>query len=394
MTVGALTGVKVLDLSRWIAGPHAALMLGDMGADVVKVESGSGDPSRLSPPQLEAESSYFLALNRSKRGLALNLRSQGGMIVLKRLIAEADVLIENFRPGTMSKMGLEIDELLAEHPGLIVVSISGYGQDGPRSQQGAFDSIAQAASGLHAMTGQAEGPPVKAGFYVADYSAALHATIGVLAALRARDETRLGQHVDIALVESILSMSATLVPGYVGAGVEPTRVGNGSIHNAPVGVYECTNGYVQLSASTDALFEQLCSAMHIAYLLEDARFASNAGRMEHSEALDRILAEWTSTRTTSEVAAVLDSAGVPASPIKGIAEIMQDEQLNARKYFVKQQHPVAGSVTLAGTPIRFSRTPSDTTRPAPTLGQHSEEVLQDWIGLSPDEAVALLASEK
>jgi crotonobetainyl-CoA:carnitine CoA-transferase CaiB-like acyl-CoA transferase len=289
-------------------------------------------------------------------------------------------------------MGIPAESLLEQHPRLVIASISGYGQTGPRSNIGAFDSIAQAASGLQMLTGMPDGPPVKSGFYVADYAAALHATIGILVALRARDQNGRGQHVDIALVESILSMSATLVPGYVQAGVEPSRVGNGSIHAAPVDVYRCRDGFVQLSASTDSLFQRLAIAMGRPDLPSDARFSSNAARMANANELGAMIADWAITLSANDVAAALDDVGVPASQIKGIREVVADEQLQARSFFVEQQHPTAGAVTLAGSPIGLSATPPDPSRPAPRLGEHTLEVLEEWLGISRGEALALVQS--
>lgn len=386
-----LDGVRVLDMTRWIAGPHAGLMLGDMGADVVKLESCTGDPSRLSGPHINGESTYFMALNRSKRGVALNMRNQAGKEVLRNLIAQADILLENFRPGTLSKMGLGPAELRKLNNRLITVSVSGYGQDGPRAQQGVFDSVAQAASGLQSLTGRQDSPPVKAGFYIADYAAALHATIGALLAVVARDRSGVGQHVDISLVESLLSMSATLIPGYLGAGVVPVRQGNRNIHAAPADVVATSDGYVQISASTTKLFVALAHAMDREDLIDDPRFRTNADRVTNSVELSTAISGWAATLTSDEMERRLLDHGVPTSRVATIEDVVANDQLQYRNFFTTIEHPVAGPVTFAAPVVRLSDMPGYPTRSAPQLGQHTDEVLREWLDISAEDLAGLRA---
>lgn len=380
-----LSGYRVLDLSRWIAGPHAALIMGDMGADVVKIETPAGDPSRLSGPHISGESTYFMALNRSKRGVVLDLRNHSGLEVLRRLIGEADVLVENFRPGTLDAMGLDDNALRELNSGLVTVSVSGYGQDGPSAQRGCFDSVAQAVSGLQSLTGYPDAPPVRAGFYVADYSAALHAAIGTLLALLSREKTGRGQRVDIALVESVLSMSATLIPGYLGAGITPERQGNRSAHAAPADIFEAADGYVQLSASTNSLFAQLCRAMERPDLASDPRFATNKDRLDNVDALTSEISAWTMSHPARTVEELLTGVGVPVGRVATIGDVVEDEQLRSRGFFTTITHPVAGDVTFAGPVIRLSETPGNPATASPTLGQHTDDVLREWLGLTAQE---------
>lgn len=387
-----LSGYRVLDLSRWIAGPHAALIMGDMGADVVKVETPAGDPSRLSGPHIKGESTYFMALNRSKRGIVLDLRNAAGVDVLSQLITEADVLIENFRPGTLESMGFTADRLRHLNPGLVTVSVSGYGQDGPSASRGCFDSVAQAVSGLQSLTGYQDAPPVRAGLYVADYSAALHAAIGALLALIARTRTGLGQSVDVALVESVLSMSATLIPGYLGAGVVPQRQGNRSAHAAPADIFATADGYLQLSASTNSLFRALAHAMDRADLVDDPRYASNQDRLENVEELTAEISRWAAGFSSAELEAKLVSAGVPAGLVADIRDVTNDEQLRHRGFLTSIEHPVAGDVTFAGPVVRLSQTPATTAQPSPVLGQHTHEVLREWLDIEEQKIQQLRKS--
>jgi len=380
-----LCGVKVLDLSRFVAGPHAALMMGDMGADVVKVEGLGGEPSRRLAPLIHGESTYFMALNRSKRGMVLDLRSPAGRDVLRALMQKADILVENFRPGTLAEMGFPAEEIEKINERLIVVSISGFGQSGPYASRGCFDSVAQAMSGLTALTGMPDAPPVRAGFYVGDYGAALHATIGALLALTVRARTGKGQHVDVSLVESLLSMTTTFIPGYLGAGVVPERDGNGNSHAAPADLFEASDGHVQIAASTDGLFHSLTQAMGRPELESDPRFASHTLRVANAKALNAEVNAWTRQHTKRELGEMLSAHEVPAGPILTIPEVVQDEQLRHRGFFAEIDHPVAGSVGFAGPVVRLSRTPASAAQPAPLLGQHTEEVLREWLGASAQE---------
>jgi len=380
-----LSGLKVIDLSRFVAGPHAALMMGDMGADVIKVESLGGEPSRRLAPLINGESTYFMALNRSKRGMALDLRSAAGLEVLRALMRHADILIENFRPGTLAEMGFGADELQKINDRLIVVSISGFGQSGPYASRGCFDSVAQAMSGLTALTGLRDAAPVRAGFYVGDYGAGLHAVIGALLALAARARTGKGQHVDVSLVESLLSMTTTFIPGYLGAGVAPERDGNGNSHAAPADLFEASDGHVQIAASTDGLFHSLTQAMGRPELENDPRFASHSLRVANAQALNDEVNAWTRQHTKRELDRLLSEHEVPAGPILTIPEVVQDEQLRHRGFFAAIDHPVAGSVEFAGPVVRLSQTPAQAVQPAPLLGQHTEEILRQWLGCSAED---------
>lgn len=339
-------------------------------------------------PYVAGESTYFMALKRSKRGIVLDLRAQAGIEVLLKLLAEADILIENFRPGTLAQMGLCDQTLQMLNPRLITVSISGFGQDGPYANRGGFDSIAQAMSGLQSVTGLPANEPVRADYYVADYSAALHACIGALLALVARQRTGVGQRVDIALTESLLSMSSTVIPGYQAAHVVPERLGNGSAHASPAGLFATKDGYVQLAASSNALFRALTTSMGNQALASDSRFATNKSRLEHDQALKAEIQSWTSQHTSAEIVERLEAHKVPGGPVLTIREILVDPQLRHRDFFAKLTHPMAGAVECAGSPVRLSRTPARVKTPSPMLGEHTDEVIRSWAKLSDDVMAA------
>jgi crotonobetainyl-CoA:carnitine CoA-transferase CaiB-like acyl-CoA transferase len=391
---GPLEGIRVLDLTRVLAGPFCGMLLGDMGAEVVKVErTERGDDVRSLDPQVGGESLYFLVMNRNKLGITLNFRHPQGPALLKELVRHADVLVENFRAGTMEKMGCGYDTLKEINPRLIMASISGFGQDGPLSQDTCFDVIAQAMSGIMDMTGDPQGPPMMAGTFVIDYSTALYAVIGILGALRAREQTGVGQRVDVALLDTAVSFLITAIPEYLLLGRKMTRGGNRDRYCAPSNLFQSKDGqWVYVAAANDSLFPQLLKVMGQEEVLQDPRFATNEARMAHVEEAEEVLARWVGGRTAAEVVASVRGAGLPCAKIASIEEVVANPQLKHRGMLVEVNHPAAGRVPMHGLNIHFSETPQQIRRPAPMLGQHNEEVYTRWLGLDAS-AVARLKAE-
>jgi crotonobetainyl-CoA:carnitine CoA-transferase CaiB-like acyl-CoA transferase len=388
---GPLEGIKVLDLTRVLAGPFCCMLLGDMGAEVVKVErTDRGDDVRSLDPRVGGQSLYFLVMNRNKLGITLNFRHPQGPALLRELVRHADVLVENFRAGTMEKMGCGYDTLKAINPRLIMASISGFGQDGPLSQDTCFDVIAQAMSGIMDMTGEPQGPPMMAGTFVIDYSTALYAVIGILGALRAREQTGVGQWVDVALLDTAVSFLVTGIPEYLLLGRKMTRVGNRDRYCAPANLFRSKDGqWVYVAAANDSLFPQLLKVMGREEVLRDPRFATNEARMAHVEEAEEVLAKWVGGKTAAEVVALVRGAGLPCARIASIEEVVTNPQLKHRGMLVEVEHPTAGRVPMHGLSIHFSHTPQQIRHPAPLLGQHNEEVYGRWLGLSPERIAHL-----
>ena len=391
---GALEGLRVLDLSRYIAGPYCAMLLADFGADVVKVERPEGgDDARHNHPQIDGESLYYMALNRNKRGITLNFRHKDAQVLLRKLVAEADVLIENFRPGTMEKMGCGWDELRAINPRLIMARISGFGQDGPLVNEPCFDPIAQAMSGLMDMTGQPDGKPTMIGTYIVDYSAAFMSTIGVLTALQHRTRTGLGQVVDASLLDSALSILTSAIPEQLLFNRGTTRIGNRDRNAAPGNSFQARDGvWVHFNAGNAAHFPRLANAMGRADLLSNPDFAASKTRLDNVDAIEAIVAAWVATVSSDDLLGLLKAAEVPAAKIATMAEVVEHPQVRHRDMIIDVQHPVAGRVPMAGIPFKLSESPGSIRLPAPTLGQHNDEVLRDWLNCTHDDIAALRAA--
>lgn len=378
-----LHGLRVVDLSRYIAGPLCAMTLGDLGADVVKVEKPDGDDVRALPPFHNGESLYFLNFNRSKRGVSIDLRSDKGQEALRQLCRTADVLIENFRPGTMEKMGCGWKDLHRLNPRLIMARISGFGQDGPLAHRPAFDQIAQAMSGLMQMTGHQDGPPTVAGTFIVDYSSALYATVGILSALRQRDLNGEGQLVDVALLDCASSLLTTAIPQYAHLQKQMSRNGNRDRYGSPENAYPSSDGWVFLAAGTDGLFPRLAAALEMPELVDDPRFASAEKRVHVADVLDQIVETWTRSRSAAEIVEAMDLAGIPCAKVATIKDVYDNPQLRHRGQIVEIEHPTFGSFRMHGLPIKFSNYTPDKFRPAPSIGQHEAEIAHDWLSSSP-----------
>jgi len=391
---GALAGLKVLDLSRFIAGPFCAMQLADMGADVVKVERPHiGEDQRAIEPIVGGESLYVLAYNRNKRGITLDLRNPQAQDIVRALAARSDVLVENFRPGTLEKMGCAPRDLLELNPRLVIVRISGFGQDGPLADKPCFDAIAQAMSGLMELTGDPDGPPTTAGTFVVDYVTGLYGAIATLGALQARTATGKGQVVDVALLDSAVSLLMTAIPEYLLLGRETTRRGARDRYTAPANTFRTHSGdWVLLSCGNNTLFPRFAAAAGLAHLLEDPRFVDANARMANVDAIEKVVRDWAGKRTTEEVLATAALAEVPCAKVATVADVVASPQLRHRQQIVEIDHPTIGKLPMHGLTIKFAATPGSIDRPAPSIGEHTGEVLREWLGYTADEIASLRES--
>ena len=390
---GPLAGVKVLELAQIMAGPTCGMMLADLGADVIKVERvpGGDDTRRMDRPSVGGESASFMAMNRNKRGIALNLKLPAAQDALKRMAARADVVTENYRKGTMEKLGVGYEDLRKVNPGLIYCSISGYGRTGPYADKGGFDLIAQGASGLMAVTGEPGRAPVKSGGPVCDINAGLLGALGVVSAYVHRLKTGQGQLVDTSLFEAGIQQMYWQAAIYFATGESPGPTGSAHILSAPYQAFRAADGWLTIGGANQANWERLVAVLGARQLLEDARFASNAERMKNLGALTAALESHIEKWRMHELLAALDKAGVPCGPINSIADMAADQHTRAREMVVELEHPRAGRTRALGLPIKLSATPGAVTRPAPTFGQHTREVLGEF-GFSAREIEALYAA--
>jgi len=387
---GALDGLFVLDLSRILAGPTATQLLGDMGATVIKVENPKtgGDDTRGWGPNYAKDkdgnptdlSAYFMAANRNKRSIAVDIADPEGQRILRHLAARADIVIENFKPDGLKKYGLDHETLLAAHPGLIYCSISGYGQTGPNRAQPGYDLMAQGYGGIMSITGDPEGAPMKVGVGIADVMCGMYATIGILAALRHRDQTGEGQHIDLSLVDSSMAWLINEGTNFLTSGQLPERRGNAHPNIVPYDAFACADGHILLAVGNDAQFARFCDALGLTETGKDPRFATNLGRIENRAALMPAIAPAMQALPKSELLQKLKDVGVPCGPINTIADALTSDQATARGAVVKMPHPHVdkGHVALLANPLKFSATPVRYERPPPAFGHDTAEVLETW----------------
>ena len=371
----ALQDVRVLDVTQVMAGPFCAMLLCDMGADVIKVEPPAGDSSRRMAGARGSDSASFNAVNRGKRGIVIDLKASGGADVLRRLASHADVFIENYRPGVLGRLGLDYDALRGVNPRLVYASISGYGQTGPAAHKGGFDLVAQGVSGLMSVTGEPDRPPVKVGVPLTDLGAGLFAACGILAALHARERTGEGQCVDTSLVDAGVALSVWEATELFSRGAVPGPLGSAHRMSAPYQAVRCADGYITLGAANDRIFRRLAELLGHPEWLTDARFDSDSDRVENREVLAGLIEDVTSKRTREYWLERLEAHDIPCGPINDYREVMQDPQVRARQMVVETRHPTLGTLSTLGTPIKLSGTPLTPGRPAPLLGQHTDEVL-------------------
>jgi len=378
---GPLAGLTVIELAHIMAGPVCGLMLADMGADVIKVEKhpGGDDSRRFLPPDIEGESAAFMMMNRNKRGIAVNLKTGDGQAVVRRLLESADVVIENYRMGTMARLGLSYESLAAANPGLIYCEISGFGRTGPYAERGGFDLIAQGMSGLMSVTGEGEGrPPVKVGAPVTDITAGILGAMGVAAAYGERLKTGRGQRVDTSLFEAGIVHTYWASAITLATGRPPGPMGSAHPLNAPYQAFRTADGWITVGAANQVNWLRLVRVIEAPELGEDPRFEENADRMTNLPVLVDVLAPHLATRTTDDWLARLEAAGVPAGPVLNIAEMHRDPQTLARDMVVGAEHGRLGPVETIGLPVKFSETPGGVVRGAPLYGEHSREVLAEF----------------
>ena len=379
----ALSDIRVLDVTQVMAGPFCAMLLCDMGADVIKIEPPQGDSTRGWEEPGQRDTAAFNAVNRGKRGVVVNLKTSDGRAVAQRLAGRADILIENYRPGVMASLGLDYDTLRATNRGLIYTSISGYGQTGPDADKGGFDLVAQGVCGIMSVTGETGRPPVKAGVPVTDLGAGLFALGGILAALHHRTKTGDGQRVDTSLVEAGLALSVWEASEYFATGVPPRPCGSAHRMSAPYQAIRCADGYITLGGANDRLFVRLSGLLGHPEWSTDPRFSGNALRVEHRETLADLIEAVTSEQPRAHWLTLLETNGIPCGPINSYAEALSDEHLLSRKMVVETEHPTLGRIRTLGTPLKLTGTPLTPGRPAPTLGQHTDEVLAE-AGYDPE----------
>jgi formyl-CoA transferase len=374
-----LEGLRVLDLTRALAGPFCSQMLGDMGADVLKVEQpGVGDNARgWGPPFQGGESSYFLSVNRNKRSLALNLRDERGAEVLRRLVLQSDVLLENFVPGTLDRLGFSYQACRALKPNLIYCSISGFGQVGPERERAAYDQVVQGLGGIMSITGEVGGPPMRVGIAIADIMAGMFAAYAVQVALFHRERTGVGQMIDTSLLDGQLAMMTYQAGRYFATGEAPPSSGNQHPTIVPYGVYRASDAYFNLAVGTEDLWRRFCAVLELDSLRADPRFATNRDRLAHREELNALLEPLFAARTIDEIQTLMDRASVPCGAVRDLHGVFTDPQVAALGLIESLDHPTAGAIRVVGPPYRFSETPPSVRLPPPLLGQHTDEVLRE-----------------
>lgn len=373
----ALNGIRVLDFSRILAGPFCAMNLADLGAEVIKIEKPeSGDDSRAFGPFVEDQSGYYILLNRGKKSITLDLKSPTAKEIIYEMVKQSDVLVENFKPGVMDKLGFSYDALKEINPGLIYCSISGFGQDSPYRNRAAYDLVAQGMSGMMSITGFPENPPTRLGSSLGDVSAGLYATLGILAALFSRTQTGKGQYVDIAMMDSVFAFMETNVVRYTIGNVLPTRVGSRHPLSAPFDTYQCKDGLVIIAIANDPLFLRLCEMMGMPDLIKDPRFDIDPHRVVHEKELKAIIEGFLADYTVDQAMEMMLKISLPCAPIQNVQQACEDPSILTREMLVDVEQPGIGKVRITGSPIKLSETPTDPKHAAPLLGEHSKEILK------------------
>jgi formyl-CoA transferase len=384
---GPLAGIRVLDLTRVLAGPYCAMFLGDLGADVVKVEQpGVGDDTRgWGPPFSGGESAYFLCVNRNKKSLTVDLKSDRGIALIRQLAERADVLIENFRPGAMDRFGLGEKDLRSANPKLVYASLSGFGADGPMADIPGYDLIVQAWGGLMSITGTPESGPLKVGVAIIDLVAGLMLGKAIVAALYAREKIGVGQKVDTSLLEAEVAGLINAGSNYLISGKIPGRWGNAHPTIVPYQSFQTADGFLVIGVASESIWKRFCAAIGKTELANDPCFLKNADRVEHRQELIAILAAIFKSGSTENWLSVLNKGDVPCAPVQTIDQVFAAPQVLHREMLVEVEHPTAGTLKMAGIPVKFSTTPAAVRLPPPLLGQHNDEVLSSWLGMNSAE---------
>lgn len=378
-----LEGVRILDLSRVMSGPFCTAMLADLGAEVIKIEMpGTGDDSRFFGPFVDGESAYFMLLNRGKKSLTLDLKSDEGKKILMSIVAECDVVVENFRPGVAQRLGLDYETLKSENPALIYASISGFGQGGPFADRPAYDLIVQAMSGLMHITGQRDGPPTAVGESVVDVCTGMFAAWGIMSALFARERTGKGRYLDVAMLDSMYSMMLTVAAMQLYTDKPPGRVGSRHPVTYPVDVFETLDGHIAMVVTTDRTFGKLCGVIGRPDVADDPKYRTNADRNTNEAELKAAIEEWTSGQSSGAAVSALGEAGIPAGPVLSVGDVTESDHISHREMVTHVDHPSLGKVPLVHQPVQFSDADREFQRPPPLLGEHTRELLASLLGLS------------
>ena len=391
VSTGALKGLKVLDLTRVLAGPFCTMLLGDMGAEIIKIEEpGKGDDTRGYPPFLDGHSAYFANLNRNKQSITLDLKNPQAKETFMQLVEAVDVVIENYKPGTMEKLGLSYDKARERNPRIVYASISGFGQYGPYKDRPGYDIIGQAMGGLMSVTGWPDSPPTRTGTAMGDILGGLNCCIGILAALRSRDATGVGQHVDVALVDSVVSSMETIIQLYLVDQRVPQRIGNRYEFIYPYDSFQAADGWVVIGVGGDEVWKRFCKATNLTHLLDDDSLASNRQRVVSNERLKGLVTEWTSARKVADIVDLLLANSVPCSPILTVDQLANDPHIaGAREMIVEMDHPARGKMKVINNPIKFSDTKTAIRSTSPQLGEHTAQVMAEFLGLSAGQIEAL-----
>ena len=391
---GPLKGIRVLDLTRILAGPYATMILRDLGAEVIKIEQpGVGDEARDFGPFKNDFSLYFMSVNRGKKSVTLNLKAPRGKELFLELVKGSDILVENFRPGTMEKLGLGYESLKAHHPSLLYAACSGFGQTGPYAMRGAYDMIIQGMGGIISITGEPDRPPVRVGTSIGDITSALFTAIGILSALRHRDQTGEGQLIDVGMLDCQVAILENAMVRYFSTGDIPRPLGRRHPAITPFEVFESADGYVVIAIGNNELWRKFCEHVNHPELIDNERFHTNALRTENHESLFPILAEIMCRRTTDAWVEALEEIGVPCGPVNTVDKVANDPQVLARDMIAEVEHEVTGAVQIPGIPIKLSETPGQIDAPAPNLGEHTSEVLTGLLGLDAEEVNQLKQDE-
>ncbi len=375
-----LNGIRVLDLSRVLAGPYCTMVLGDLGAEVIKVESPDGDETRgWGPPFAEDESAYYLCVNRNKRGIVADFKTEPGREIVRGLIRRSDVLVENFRPGSLARFSLDFESASALNPTLIYCSITGFGQTGPLRDKPGYDFMIQAMGGLMSITGEPDGEPMKVGVAVADLFAGQNAVIAILAALQARRHTGKGQHLDISLFDSQVGMLANAASNFLISGDPPRRYGNAHANIVPYQSFQASDGWFVIAVGNDKQFAKMCEVIDNQELVNDVRFAANSARVQNRDALIAILEPVFARKTVNEWLSLIGD-DFPCGPINNLEQVFSMPQVEAREMLIHAEHPEIGGLRLVGSPLKFSDTPVEYNLPPPRLGEHTQEVSRELLG--------------
>ena len=388
---GALNGVRILDLTRVLAGPFCTMLMADMGADVVKIEEpGKGDDTRTYPPFIEGCSAYFCNMNRNKKSITLDLKKAEAKAVFKEMVKNVDIVIENYKPGTMAKLGIGYDDLKEINPRLIFASISGFGQYGPYRERPGYDIIGQAMGGLMSVSGWPDSPPTRSGTAMGDILAGLNCCIGILAALKGREISGRGQSVDVALVDSVVSAMETIIQLYLVEKRIPGRIGNRYEFIYPYDTFAAADGWAVIAVGNDAVWKRFCEVIGREELIDRPEFKKNPDRVKNNHALNAIVTEWTRQRKVAEIVDLLLANSVPSAPINNVEQLVTDPHIaGAREMFVDMLNPLGEPMKVVACPIKFSETKASVRTTAPNLGEHTDEVLQQWAGLNELQIDAL-----